>query len=453
MTQPPVFELLGAARDGARHAFLTKPGGTRYGAAVWTSSGRIHRSGQYSSFNHSTNIHAEMGALAIAVAAGDADVIALALVSTSCIDWPARPCGVCRQVILEHARRVGRPIAVFMSSWDGSVVEQMSTDALLPAAWENRSTPRPVPWCAPDPPSACPLSFGDQVEVRPGVLGIVWHPSWCRLGAWVKVKYDGARKLPHSYSQWSAYQRELSLLGLGIPSSWGDRLVLVDAGTVPRIPRQPLSAIGIQRVRALVDVLRGAGVPSDRMSVTGSYAAGFASSDSDIDLVIDATASDVEHARFLVARAIVDGELLAPPSGSSTWARLGDGGLDPMALVRSGRFADTFTVRESGARVSLIWIKDVPAQIPGVRELPTGQKRTVCGSVARMVAYAKPTVWELRDESGATHVIETWHKDGMLLKQGDSVEASGIKLEGDARLFQFNPDRDFIHFRTMIDTR
>jgi cytidine deaminase len=114
-------------------ALLSGPGGTRYGAAVLTASGRIFESGQYSSFNHQTGVHAEQAALVAAVAAGHPDVVALAVASTKAKD-ATRLCGTCRQIILEHSVRCGRSIEVVMVGPDGSH-DVRPIEALLPASW------------------------------------------------------------------------------------------------------------------------------------------------------------------------------------------------------------------------------------------------------------------------------------------------------------------------------
>ena len=134
-----ITELLAAARQGTQKAFLTKPGGTCYGAAVLTTTGEIFSAGQYSSFNHITNIHAEMGAILMATMSGKSDIVALAVTSTGATDKPERPCGICREFIYEHVKRIGHDILVCMTSLDGRSCEYASLAELLPYSW----TPTP----------------------------------------------------------------------------------------------------------------------------------------------------------------------------------------------------------------------------------------------------------------------------------------------------------------------
>jgi cytidine deaminase len=448
MDGPPIGNLLQAARDGARQAFLTKPEGTRYGAAVWTTSGAIFRSGQYSSFNHSTNIHAEMGALAVAAAAGDPDVVALALVSTAATEAPARPCGVCRQVIAEHALRVGRPIRVIMASWDGRIVEESSSEALLPSAWEGGTSPRAAPWVEPDPPCDQPVAVGDHLLVAPGVIGMVWGSDPKTARAWVKVKYaldaaGCARKFPHWHTEWDACQHELSRLALGERTSWGDRLVLVDPSRCPRIPRAPLATVGLERLRPLASILRR------RAFVTGSHALGMARADSDIDIVIDEPLDDAVC--DAICAAILRGGDFAPPVGSSTWSRMTQRFGDALELVRARRWCDTFMLRGTPgwSRISLTWAW--PQAEPACCLPEARLQSPVWGVVTAVRARGKPTVWELDAGSGSRWRVETWHKDGVLVRLGDQVRVAGVMSPiRPSELLQFSPERDVIQFESMV---
>ena len=107
LTQRTEDDLVAAARAAVTQAFLSREGGTRYGAAALTRSGRVFTSGQYSSYNHVTNVHAEQAVLVKAASAGDADVVALAVASTSDQDLTV-PCGVCLQALSEF----GDPLIV-----------------------------------------------------------------------------------------------------------------------------------------------------------------------------------------------------------------------------------------------------------------------------------------------------------------------------------------------------
>lgn len=446
MAEIPIHKLLEAARDGARHAFLTKPGGVRYGAAVYTSSGRIHRSGQYSSFNHSTNIHAEMGALAIAAAAGDPDVRALLLVSSAATAEPARPCGVCRQVIAEHAKRIGRPIAVLMASWDGRRVERMSSDELLPAAWEGGSPPREQPWIEPDPAGGETIEVGDYLELRPGVVGRVNCVDWMRLGAFVEPKFVGTQALASPHSDWDEYQRQLHDHGLGRVMPWGDRAVFVDAEACPRIPRLPITAVGVTRVRPLVDLLEG-----QRMFVSGSHALGMNRPNSSLRLVLQSDLHD--EVRRRLGTALLEARWIRPASGSSTWDRLARSGCAPAELVRQRRFVHRFELRdgERWTDVSLGWTMPWGPNMDK-EYLGAGASRIeLRGTVDQVHTRASPAQWVLLTKDNHL-AVETWHDDATMLEVGDRVTVSGWKRAGAGRLFQFSAGRDFIRFEGLAAT-
>jgi cytidine deaminase len=136
--------LVEEARAVTAKAFFTAPGSAADGAAVLSLAGKVYSAGQYSSWSHLTIIPAEQGALLLATMSDDADVLAIALASTS--DEPvARPCGVCRQVMSEHAARTGRDFEVLMARRDGTGYERALVSELLPLPWPRGAKHRA--WC------------------------------------------------------------------------------------------------------------------------------------------------------------------------------------------------------------------------------------------------------------------------------------------------------------------
>ena len=89
----------------------------QYGAAVLTKTGNVYSAGQYSSFNHITSIHAEMGAILIATMNEDEDIEALALSSNN--NEKVCSCGVCLQFMKEHAARTGIDIKLIFNEKAG----------------------------------------------------------------------------------------------------------------------------------------------------------------------------------------------------------------------------------------------------------------------------------------------------------------------------------------------
>lgn len=104
-SRPPIdwdrlAEAARAARDRA-HAPYSR---YRVGAAILTRSGTIHASGNVEYAIPALSICAERMALSAALAAGDAEPVAVAVVTRS--SPPARPCGLCRQTLSEVAREL-----------------------------------------------------------------------------------------------------------------------------------------------------------------------------------------------------------------------------------------------------------------------------------------------------------------------------------------------------------
>jgi cytidine deaminase len=71
------------------------------GAAVLTASGTIYEGCNVENASYGLCICAERSAIAAAIAAGQRDLLAIAVVGGT--DSPATPCGACRQVMVEFA--------------------------------------------------------------------------------------------------------------------------------------------------------------------------------------------------------------------------------------------------------------------------------------------------------------------------------------------------------------
>src|SRR5580704_2148939 len=101
------------------------------GAAVLAASGRIHVGCNVENASYGLTLCAERVALAAAVAAGDVELVALAIASAG----GAMPCGACRQFAAELRRDL--PIVVVDAADPGRIIE---TDLarLLPEQFELR---------------------------------------------------------------------------------------------------------------------------------------------------------------------------------------------------------------------------------------------------------------------------------------------------------------------------
>lgn len=419
----PLQELLAAARQGARRAFLTKAGGTRYGAAVITATGQIFSAGQYSSFNHSTNIHAEMGALAMAAASGDADVTALLLVSTGDRLGPARPCGVCRQVIAEHARRTGRPIRVIMSNWNGDSREVLDSDELLPSAWSSARPSQASPWCPPDPPGRSSVVSGDLIEWEPGWLGLVRGAAMFGECGWVEPLWSASTgKLPAA-NDWERHQQALEERNLGTVMPWGDRLVFVDLECAPRVPMRPLTSVGLHRLRPVLDALAAAGVPAGAIAATGSYAADLLRRESDVNLAVS-----LPEAALCACRSRFDQQAASVDAG--------------MVAHRS----DTESLSlADGLRVTVRWhAQDMAPPALDTKALRSAQLRSFDGlSVDAVTSWGTPCCWSASSDHGPIEV-QTWHADTRSIQPGQVLRANGIWIEQQRLLVQFSTSRDHV---------
>ena len=119
--------LIAAAREARERAYAPY---SEYlvGAALRTADGTIFAGANVENGLPSLAVCAERVALATAVAAGHREFTAVAVITES--SPPARPCGLCRQMMAEFAR----DLPVLCTNPDGERVET-SLAALLPDAF------------------------------------------------------------------------------------------------------------------------------------------------------------------------------------------------------------------------------------------------------------------------------------------------------------------------------
>ncbi|MBA2226676.1 MAG: hypothetical protein WHU94_07265 [Thermogemmata sp.] len=444
------------ARAAAARAFMTSPGGTAYGAAVLTVSGNVYQAGQYSSFNHMTNVHAEQAALVLAVMADDPDVLALAVASTG-IESVTRPCGVCRQVFAEHVARVGRDFEVLMACRNSDSYEVAQVSELLPFSWvsnqagaiEQAPDIRGILSQSGSVPAGQPLQAGDHVVLRDGSIALVWDGAFEPDRALVKVKYiptDGKlRKVPHSLAEPLQYQKEMHDFGQIRRARCGVGGAFVGEADITAVFKMlPLGGALGEPPGPLVNLLRDAGVDVSAVRVTGSRAIGLQRANSDWDLVVPLEVEPLSIVRDALATAVERGVLTVPPR-SGTWKlldRVFPGGRE--ALLRSRRFVDTLLSGE--VSIALIF---VPPQSPDVcvgldwqgvgRTLLYGQVVDAAKAVYKRAEY------HLQDEEGLVRVT-CYHKLANLLRSGDVISASGwlFRRGMERRLIQILPYPDRI---------
>jgi cytidine deaminase len=108
------------------------------GAAIRTASGQVYQGANVESASYSLTICAERVAAATAVAAGDRDFLAIAIVSPG----GASPCGACRQFLAEFSPAM-RVITVDSENRDHGY--QSTLDDLLPNRFDKGRPTRKQP--------------------------------------------------------------------------------------------------------------------------------------------------------------------------------------------------------------------------------------------------------------------------------------------------------------------
>jgi len=132
-TQPEYPALVMAARAAREQAYAPY---SRFavGAAALTASGRIFPGCNIENAAYPACLCAERVALVSAYAAGEHEIVALAVVADT--PGPVSPCGTCRQVILELAPRC----VITLANMRGDTL-QTTPDALLPGGFTAESLP------------------------------------------------------------------------------------------------------------------------------------------------------------------------------------------------------------------------------------------------------------------------------------------------------------------------
>ncbi len=120
--------LMDAARRAASHAH-SPYSGVRVGAAALTRRGRVFTGCNVENASYGLTVCAERVAIQCAVAAGEREIVAVAVFSPDVRS--VAPCGACRQVMAELAGKEG--LVVLMEGERGP--RAVALDALLPEAF------------------------------------------------------------------------------------------------------------------------------------------------------------------------------------------------------------------------------------------------------------------------------------------------------------------------------
>ena len=124
------LELLKAAQQ-ARDVAYAPYSGFKVGAAVRTRSGNLYTGCNVENASFGLSICAERVAVFKAAAAGDTDIVELAVFTDA--EPPSQPCGACRQVLFEF----GRDLKVILGNGRG-VVLFSDIHTLFPQPFELR---------------------------------------------------------------------------------------------------------------------------------------------------------------------------------------------------------------------------------------------------------------------------------------------------------------------------
>ena len=126
-------ELIQSALEAQRRAYCPYSN-FPVGAALHTASGKIYQGVNVENASYGLTNCAERVAAGAAVAAGEREFVAIAVVSRGGVS----PCGACRQFLAEFAPNL--PI-VMVDSEDTSRVQVATLDQLLPGRFEFKRTP------------------------------------------------------------------------------------------------------------------------------------------------------------------------------------------------------------------------------------------------------------------------------------------------------------------------
>ena len=435
--------VISAAKAGVAKAFLTGTKGTRYGAAVRSaSSGRIFSSGQYSSYNHSTNIHAEMGALYQATMAGEPDVDVLCIACST--EEAASPCGMCRQVMLEHSLRTHRDFDVILTS-SNDWGRMLRVSELLPCAWNTQPK-------ADDDAIHRKLEIQktmfDDTDCMTGAyclqpneqgkttLDLVWDGKFVPDQVLVKVKYEQQGslwlKLPHAFTEPSQYLKYLVDSKLNSTVFPGNAIVHKEQGVLFKNPEKLSLRILPQNILERLNDL--AFLPSgldiaDNAFITNSRLLGIHSQNSDYDILVCGSSDKIQLLRQRLSCLLLNGTFQFAEQ-SASWnvikQAFPDGTQDGgRKIVAEARYCETFVYQD--ARFSLMYSPEPSFHPYAFKDDATLIERINVRGIIVNADHAcyKRSECQILADNGRTYRLLCYHKLGNMLKNGDRIAVSG----------------------------
>lgn len=441
------FNVIAKAKAAVAKSFLTSDKGVRYGAAARSVvSGRIFSAGQYSSFNHSTNIHAEVGALLQATMAGEPDVDVLCISCTN--TESAIPCGICRQVMLEHSKRTQRDFDVILTNQNGwPRVKRVSE--LLPIAWKAQEYEQQEfiskdikihPSLFLDSDCIAGAYCLDSRNPDKTILKLVWDSKFMPGEVLVKLKYEQQHdkwiKLPHALTEAAKYQKYLvntQYNSLQFPSI---SMVHIASGVKFKKPApltiEYLEKDVLEALNSYIFIPAGIDINHD-VFITNSRLLNLNRPDSDYDLMIMGNPEKIQILREVLSKCLLN-ETIKILSSSGSWKLIKDvfpsNSKDNIKrIISEYRYCDTFLFKNKG--FSLLFTQANELQPYALENDALLRSRiNVSGTVinAHLAPY-KRSECILDADDGRQYRILCYHKLGTLLKEGDRIAICGNLIE------------------------
>ncbi len=122
---------------GLDRSFTVKDGASDYGACVVTEEGKVYFTGQYSSFEHQTNIHAEMAAVITTLMRDKSPITHLGLASSKHRTVACEVCGICRQFLQEISDMLKFDLRILTFALETNEYHEYTLKDYLPSHWSN----------------------------------------------------------------------------------------------------------------------------------------------------------------------------------------------------------------------------------------------------------------------------------------------------------------------------
>ena len=446
------------AREATAKAFLTNDGGVCYGSAARCVDDSVYTSGQYSSFNHVTNVHAEQSVLVSASMAGTPDVVAIAIACTK-KNTIARPCGVCRQVMLEHATRTGRDFDIVMVD-DKGRYEINKVSELLPMSWSSHRQERKInnenlirnkPLFTETIKGLLPVT-GDQLLVDDKYVAMVWDEKFSPNVTLVKLKYfcdnEKCIKIPHSFTESIRYESYLHENKMAISSDFGMKAAFVKKNdsfilnVAKNLSKNDLPTYFFK-------FLEDTGIDVGKITCSGSRSLQMQGKDSDWDLIVPANPEQIIAFRKSCRDAIALGKITVPET-SATWGVLSQiFKLKPKDIIEQQRFSETLNFEGHNVVFIFIPLNGYEGYVFD-NDWVSGGRGMVGGTVISSdLAPYKRSIFTIKSFSGKDVEVVSYHKTANLVKVGDIISLTGWTLHskkslGKSRLVQMHYSTDKI---------